>query len=116
MALARVQYLRFVLFALIGFLAGLWLLGCGAPAKLAQIEQVGATPPLHSALARDLDHLRWLYVLPNGDVLTGFVEADGDAYGRPVGAALDRRGALRVADDVGNTVWRVAAIVAPTRR
>jgi glucose/arabinose dehydrogenase len=43
------------------------------------------------------------------DVLTGFVNARGDAYGRPVGVALDKHGALLVADDVGNTVWRVAA-------
>ncbi|HKX44590.1 MAG TPA: sorbosone dehydrogenase family protein [Burkholderiaceae bacterium] len=44
------------------------------------------------------------------DVLTGFLSADGDdAYGRPVGIALDKRGALLVADDVGNTVWRVSA-------
>lgn len=41
------------------------------------------------------------------DVLTGFVTADGDALGRPVGVALDRKGALLVADDVGNKVWRV---------
>ncbi len=42
------------------------------------------------------------------DVLTGFLNADGDAYGRPVGVAIDKRGALLVADDVGNVVWRVA--------
>ena len=41
------------------------------------------------------------------DVVTGFVTEDGDAYGRPVGVAIDGRGALLVADDVGNTVWRV---------
>ena len=41
------------------------------------------------------------------DVVTGFVTEDGDAYGRPVGVAIDSRGALLVADDVGNTVWRV---------
>ena len=41
------------------------------------------------------------------DVLTGFVTADGDANGRPVGVAVDHRGALLVADDVGNIVWRV---------
>jgi glucose/arabinose dehydrogenase len=41
------------------------------------------------------------------DVVTGFVTEDGDAYGRPVGVAIDRRGALLVADDVGDTVWRV---------
>jgi len=43
------------------------------------------------------------------EVLTGFVSADGDAYGRPVGVALDKGGALLVADDVGNVIWRVSA-------
>jgi glucose/arabinose dehydrogenase len=43
------------------------------------------------------------------DVLTGFVNEDGEALGRPVGVALDRHGALLVADDVGNRVWRVTA-------
>ena len=50
--------------------------------------------------------------VPNGmplDVLTGFVEEDGDAMGRPVGVAIDKRGALLVADDVGNAIWRVTA-------
>jgi glucose/arabinose dehydrogenase len=41
------------------------------------------------------------------DVLTGFVDTQGQARGRPVGVAVDGRGALLVADDVGNTVWRV---------
>lgn len=41
------------------------------------------------------------------DVLTGFVSADGDAFGRPVGVALDKQAALLVADDVGNIIWRV---------
>jgi glucose/arabinose dehydrogenase len=41
------------------------------------------------------------------DILTGFVNADGDAQGRPVGVASDKTGALLVADDVGNTIWRV---------
>lgn len=41
------------------------------------------------------------------DVLTGFLAPNGDAFGRPVGVAVDRAGALLVADDVGNTVWRV---------
>ncbi|HEX2834113.1 MAG TPA: sorbosone dehydrogenase family protein [Thermoanaerobaculia bacterium] len=48
---------------------------------------------------------------PNGeavDVLTGFVNDNGDANGRPVGVVIDKRGALLVADDVGNAVWRVA--------
>jgi glucose/arabinose dehydrogenase len=42
------------------------------------------------------------------DVLSGFLSAHGDAYGRPVGVALDKQGALLVADDVGNVVWRVS--------
>ena len=40
-------------------------------------------------------------------VLTGFLDANGDALGRPVGVTIDRAGALLVADDVGNAVWRV---------
>jgi glucose/arabinose dehydrogenase len=47
---------------------------------------------------------------PPMDVLTGFLSEGGDAYGRPVGVALDRQGALLVADDVGNAVWRVSAL------
>jgi glucose/arabinose dehydrogenase len=43
------------------------------------------------------------------DVLTGFVDANGKAQGRPVGVAVDADGALLVADDVGNAVWRVTA-------
>ncbi len=41
------------------------------------------------------------------EVLTGFLSAEGEAQGRPVGLAVDATGALLVADDVGNTVWRV---------
>jgi glucose/arabinose dehydrogenase len=43
--------------------------------------------------------------------VTGFMPADrqGVAYGRPVGVAVDSTGALLIADDVGNTIWRVAA-------
>ena len=41
------------------------------------------------------------------EVLTGFVDDKPNALGRPVGVALDKSGALLVADDVGNTVWRV---------
>ncbi len=41
------------------------------------------------------------------DVLTGFVDEQGNARGRPVGVAVDHKGALLVADDVGNAVWRV---------
>jgi glucose/arabinose dehydrogenase len=43
------------------------------------------------------------------DVLDGFVGPEGKAFGRPVGVATDGRGALLVADDVGNTIWRVTA-------
>jgi glucose/arabinose dehydrogenase len=49
---------------------------------------------------------------PNGmaeDVVTGFLDSDGHARGRPVGLALDKTGALLIADDVGNTVWRVSS-------
>ncbi len=41
------------------------------------------------------------------DVLTGFVKENGDAMGRPAGVVIDTRGAVLVADDVGNSVWRV---------
>ena len=49
---------------------------------------------------------------PPVDVLTGFLSDDGNAFGRPVGVALDKSGALLVADDVGNTVWRVSSLSA----
>ena len=44
---------------------------------------------------------------PPEDILTGFVNERGDALGRPVGVAVDKAGALLVADDVGNAIWRV---------
>jgi glucose/arabinose dehydrogenase len=49
---------------------------------------------------------------PNGkaqDVVTGFLNSDDEVRGRPVGLAIDKSGALLIADDVGNTVWRVTA-------
>lgn len=46
-------------------------------------------------------------------VLAGFVNEDGDAYGRPVGVAINKQQALLVADDVGNTVWRVTTVNNP---
>nr|WP_050386328.1 sorbosone dehydrogenase family protein [Bradyrhizobium pachyrhizi] len=49
---------------------------------------------------------------PNGpaqDVVTGFLGEDEKSRGRPVGLAIDKSGALLIADDVGNTVWRVTA-------
>jgi len=54
---------------------------------------------------------------PNGapiDVLAGFLDKDGNAHGRPAGVALDKHGALLVADDVGNRIWRVSS-GAPTQ-
>ncbi|MFL6570608.1 MAG: PQQ-dependent sugar dehydrogenase [Burkholderiales bacterium] len=42
------------------------------------------------------------------EVLNGFLGPKGDAYGRPVGVAFDKRGGLLVADDVGNAIWRLA--------
>jgi glucose/arabinose dehydrogenase len=47
------------------------------------------------------------------DVLTGFVKENGDAMGRPVGVAIDKRGALLLADDVGNVIWRVTSAAGP---
>ncbi len=52
---------------------------------------------------------------PNGMpevVLSGFLDASGNAQGRPVGVTMDRDGALLVADDVGGVVWRVSAAAA----
>jgi glucose/arabinose dehydrogenase len=49
---------------------------------------------------------------PNGlaqDVVTGFLDSTGHAHGRPVGVALDKSGALLIADDVGDVVWRVTS-------
>jgi glucose/arabinose dehydrogenase len=49
---------------------------------------------------------------PPEDVLSGFLSPEGGALGRPVGVAVDRAGALLVADDVGNIVWRVTPAAA----
>lgn len=46
---------------------------------------------------------------PAQDVVTGFLDANNHTHGRPVGLAVDRTGALLIADDVGNTVWRVSS-------
>lgn len=49
--------------------------------------------------------------LPRGrpqDILKGFIGRDNKAMGRPVGVAIDKSGALLVADDVGNVIWRVS--------
>jgi len=42
-------------------------------------------------------------------VLTGFLAPSGNSYGRPVGVQVDKRGALLIADDAGNAIWRVTA-------
>lgn len=41
------------------------------------------------------------------DILTGFLDKNGNALGRPVGVAMNNKGALLIADDVGNTIWRI---------
>ncbi len=47
---------------------------------------------------------------PPRELLSGFLSDKGEAYGRPVGVALDRQGALLVADDVGNAIWRLSEL------
>ena len=49
-------------------------------------------------------------VTPPLEVLTGFLDKDGNARGRPVGVEIDQNGALLVADDVGNIIWRVSSL------
>jgi glucose/arabinose dehydrogenase len=53
---------------------------------------------------------------PPVDVVTGFLDSHGNALGRPVGVAFDKHGGLLIADDVGNTVWRVTATATLTTR
>jgi glucose/arabinose dehydrogenase len=53
---------------------------------------------------------------PAEEVLTGFLNSDGEAYGRPVGVAVDQGGALLVADDVGNKIWRVTPATKTAQR
>ena len=50
---------------------------------------------------------------PPQDILTGFLNEEDQAMGRPVGVQFDRLGALLVADDVGNVIWRVSPALAP---
>ena len=87
--------------------------GTGWPAAFAQGMFIG----LHGSWNRQppvgykLVFVPFSAGQPSGvpiDVLTGFVNAQGKAQGRPVGVALARDGALLVADDVGNTIWRVS--------
>jgi glucose/arabinose dehydrogenase len=53
---------------------------------------------------------------PPQDVMTGFLSKDGKANGRPVGVAVDKTGAILLADDVGNTVWRITPASATTKK
>ncbi len=80
--------------------------------------QSGAFVGEHGSWDRDpLNGYKVVYVPftgghPNGppqDFVTGFLDKDGHARGRPVGLAIDRSGGLLIADDLGNTVWRVSA-------
>jgi len=57
----------------------------------------------------EAEQMRRLWRGPPIDLVTGFLSPDGEAWGRPVGVAIDRRGDLLIADDVGNTIWRVSA-------
>jgi glucose/arabinose dehydrogenase len=91
--------------------------GAGWPAAL----QGGAFIGEHGSWNRrapagyKLVFVRFVDGRPHGppvDVLTGFLDADGNARGRPVGVAVDASGGVLLADDVGNVVWRVA----PARR
>ena len=52
------------------------------------------------------------------DLLAGFINDDGsgEVFGRPVGVAVDRQGAILVADDAGDTIWRVKGQGGPAQR
>jgi hypothetical protein len=86
--------------------------------SLPQAYRGGAFVGEHGSWNRDpLNGYKVVYVpfgngQPNGmaqDVVTGFLNGDNQARGRPVGLAIDKSGALLIADDVGNTVWRVTS-------
>jgi glucose/arabinose dehydrogenase len=84
--------------------------------SLPQTYRGGAFVGEHGSWKRDpLNGYKVIFVpfsdgKPKGkpqDVVTGFLNGKDQARGRPVGLALDKSGALLIADDVGNTVWRV---------
>jgi glucose/arabinose dehydrogenase len=86
--------------------------------NLPEIYRGGAFVGEHGSWNRqNLNGYKVVYVpfnggQPNGmaqDVVTGFLNSDNQARGRPVGLAIDKSGALLIADDVGNTVWRVTS-------
>jgi glucose/arabinose dehydrogenase len=88
--------------------------GTGLPARYAGGAFIGEHGSWNR---RELNGYRVVFVpfangRPSGkaeDFVTGFIDGNGSARGRPVGVAFDRTGALLVADDAGNTVWRVTA-------
>lgn len=79
--------------------------------KEGQTEIKEAGVKLADLPAGSINHHWTKNILASPD-LTGFLSDDGDAYGRPVGVAVDKTGALLVADVVGNVIWRVAPLVA----
>ena len=88
--------------------------------SLPPVYHGGAFVGEHGSWDRDeLNGYKVVYVpfsdgRPNGmaqDVVTGFLSPDGKIRGRPVGLAIDRSGALLIADDTGGVVWRVSAAV-----
>ncbi len=89
----------------------------GTSTSLPAAYQGGAFVSEHGSWDRSpLNGYKVVYVpfaggTPNGmaqDFVTGFLTADGHARGRPVGLAIDKTGALLIADDLGDKVWRVA--------
>ncbi|BAT61850.1 hypothetical protein GJW-30_1_04412 [Variibacter gotjawalensis] len=83
---------------------------------LAEQFRSGAIVGLHGSWNRKphsgykVVHVPFSHGKPDGlpvDVLTDFLNDRGEALGRPVGVAIDKRGFLLVADDVGNVIWRV---------
>ncbi|MDH4982186.1 sorbosone dehydrogenase family protein [Hyphomicrobium sp. D-2] len=107
-------------YALGGHTAALGLVFNDKPA-LGPQWQGGAFVGLHGSWnRREPSGYRVIYVpftngQPSGmpvDVLTGFLDAQSNAMGRPVGVDIAGDGALLVADDVGKVIWRVAPAMA----
>jgi glucose/arabinose dehydrogenase len=100
----------------------------GTDAKLGARWSSGAFVSEHGSWNRKpVSGYKVVYVPfgPNGfpakgakpvDLLTGFLDREGRARGRPVGVITDRTGGLLVADDVGNRIWRVSAATAVASR
>ena len=88
------------------------LSACGEMSKLPPSASFGAKPTLpepNSTLIPTVNIAPaqgWPVGVKPVSAAGTTVSADGKAYGRPVGVALDKQGALLVADDVGNVVWR----------